>query len=41
MSGKKQNLPRYRQVYEILRKHIINGVYREGDMLPSENDLCQ
>jgi GntR family transcriptional regulator/GntR family frlABCD operon transcriptional regulator len=41
MSGQKQNLPRYRQVYEILRKHIVNGVYREGDMLPSENELCQ
>lgn len=41
MSGKHQNLPRYRQVYETLRKHITDGVYREGDMLPSENELCK
>lgn len=35
------NLPRYRKLYEILRKHIIDGVYSEGDLLPSENELCQ
>ncbi len=34
-------VPQYRKLYEILRKHIIEGVYKEGDLLPSENELCQ
>jgi DNA-binding GntR family transcriptional regulator len=34
-------IPQYRKLYEILRKHITDGIYREGDMLPSENELCQ
>lgn len=34
-------IPQYRKLYETLRKHILNGVYREGDLLPSENELCQ
>jgi GntR family transcriptional regulator/GntR family frlABCD operon transcriptional regulator len=33
-------VPRYRKLYEILRKHIADGVYQEGDILPSENELC-
>ena len=33
-------LPQHRKVYEILRQHIHEGVYREGDLLPSENELC-
>jgi len=33
-------IPQYRLVYEKLRKHIVDGIYNEGDMLPSENDLC-
>jgi len=33
-------LPNHSRVYEILRQHINEGVYREGDLLPSENDLC-
>ena len=37
-SGK---VPQYRKLYEILRKHITEGIYREGDLLPSENELCQ
>ena len=32
--------PQYRKLYELLRKHIVNGVYQEGDLLPSENELC-
>jgi GntR family transcriptional regulator/GntR family frlABCD operon transcriptional regulator len=36
-----KTLPRYRRLYEILRKHISDGVYKEGDLLPSENELCQ
>jgi GntR family transcriptional regulator/GntR family frlABCD operon transcriptional regulator len=34
-------LPQYRKLYELLRKHIEEGIYREGDLLPSENELCQ
>ena len=34
-------LPQHRRLYEILRKHIIDGVYREGDLLPSENELSR
>ncbi len=34
-------VPQYRRLYEILRKHIAEGIYKEGDLLPSENELCQ
>lgn len=34
-------IPQYRKLYEILRRHIQEGVYKEGDLLPSENELCQ
>jgi GntR family transcriptional regulator/GntR family frlABCD operon transcriptional regulator len=34
------SVPRYRQLYEILRKQIMDGMYHPGDLLPSENDLC-
>lgn len=34
------SIPHYRKVYETLRKHIESGTYREGDILPSENELC-
>jgi len=34
-------MPQHRRLYEILRKHIMDGVYSEGDLLPSENELCQ
>jgi DNA-binding GntR family transcriptional regulator len=33
-------IPRYRKLYELLRKQIEDNTYREGDLLPSENDLC-
>lgn len=36
----KSKIPQYRIVYETLRKHIENGTYKEGDILPSENELC-
>lgn len=36
-----KDLPRHRRLYETLRKHILEGVYTEGDMLPSENELCR
>lgn len=32
-------LPRYKQVYETLRRHIADGVYSAGDLLPSEHEL--
>ncbi len=35
-----ENIPQYRQLYELLRKHILSGVYEEGSLLPSENELC-
>jgi DNA-binding GntR family transcriptional regulator len=38
-SGKQ--IPQYRKIYELLRKHILDGVYQEGDILPSENELCR
>src|SRR5690554_4288117 len=34
------NVPQYRKLYELLRKHILSGVYEEGGLLPSENELC-
>jgi len=33
-------LPLHKKVYEQLRKHITEGIYNEGDLLPSENELC-
>ena len=33
-------LPQHRFLYELLRKHIVEGVYPEGSLLPSENELC-
>jgi DNA-binding GntR family transcriptional regulator len=39
--GPLKNLPQHKRLYEILRKHIIDGIYKEGDLLPSENELCQ
>lgn len=34
-------VPQHKRLYDILRKHIIEGIYKEGDLLPSENELCQ
>jgi DNA-binding GntR family transcriptional regulator len=39
--GKERTIPQHRKLYEILRKHIMDGLYKEGDLLPSENELCQ
>ena len=36
-----KDIPRHRKLYIVLRKHINDGVYREGDLLPSENELCK
>lgn len=35
-----EQIPQYRKLYELLRKHIVEGVYEEGSLLPSENELC-
>lgn len=34
------HVPQYRKLYELLRKHILEGIYEEGSLLPSENELC-
>ncbi len=34
-------LPLHKQIYELLRKHISEGMYAEGDLLPSENELTR
>ena len=36
----KTPIPQHKQIYEILRKHINERIYAEGDVLPSENELC-
>jgi DNA-binding GntR family transcriptional regulator len=33
-------LPLYKKLHNILREHIVTGLYKEGDLLPSENELC-
>jgi len=35
-----EQIPQYRKLYELLRKHILEGIYEEGTLLPSENELC-
>jgi DNA-binding GntR family transcriptional regulator len=35
------SIPMYKRLYVTLRKHISEGVYSKGDLLPSENDLCR
>jgi len=32
-------LPQYRKLQHLLKKQILTGIYQEGDLLPSENDL--
>ncbi len=32
--------PIYLQIYEQLKSQIVAGKYAEGDLLPSENELC-
>lgn len=36
-----KKVSQHKQLYEVLRKDIEDGVYREGDLLPSENELCR
>lgn len=34
-------LPRYREIYEALRRQIADAVFVSGDLLPSENEMCR
>jgi len=36
-----KKVSQHKQLYEVLRKDIEEGVYSEGDLLPSENELCR
>jgi DNA-binding GntR family transcriptional regulator len=40
MTLKQGNIPQYRILYEQLRRQIEENAYKEGDLLPSENELC-
>lgn len=40
MAKKVVKIPQYRQLYETLRKQITNGLYKAGDILPSEHELA-
>ncbi len=36
-----KKVPQHKKLYELLRKHIEEGIYQQGDLLPSENELCR
>lgn len=38
---KKKKKPLYRMIYEQQREKILDGTYRDGDLLPYERELCQ
>jgi GntR family transcriptional regulator/GntR family frlABCD operon transcriptional regulator len=40
MISKQGNIPHYKKLYELLRKQIEENSFTEGDLLPSENELC-
>jgi GntR family transcriptional regulator/GntR family frlABCD operon transcriptional regulator len=33
--------PQYIRLYNFLKRQILNNFYKEGNLLPSENDLCK
>jgi len=35
----KRNIPKFAQMYEVLRRQIDEGFYKEGDFIPSEPEL--
>lgn len=35
-----KQIPQYKKLYKLLKRHIREGIYNEGDLLPSENELC-
>ncbi len=36
-----KNIPTYMHIYEDVYENIVNGVYKEGDKLPTEMELCR
>jgi GntR family transcriptional regulator/GntR family frlABCD operon transcriptional regulator len=38
--SEENRIPQHKKIFEILRKHILSGIYEEGSLLPSENELC-
>lgn len=34
-------IPLYQQLYDNIKKQIAAGIYKPGDKLPSEVDLCK
>jgi len=36
-----KKIAQHRKLYELLRKQIEDGIFNDGDLLPSENDLCR
>ena len=34
-------IPLYQQLYNNIKKQITTGIYKPGDKLPSEGDLCK
>jgi GntR family transcriptional regulator len=34
------DVPRWRQVYEVMRERIVDGIYPAGERLPSVVDVC-
>ena len=34
------DVPRWRQVYEVMRERIVDGTYPPGERLPSVVDVC-
>ncbi len=34
-------VPLYQQLYDNIKKQIASGIYKPGDKLPSEGDLCK
>jgi len=33
-------LAQYKQIYGAMRQQIVDSIYAQGDMLPSEHTLC-
>ena len=40
MINRESDIPYFKQLHAIIENDIANGVYKTGDKLPSENDLC-
>ncbi|MEZ0607090.1 GntR family transcriptional regulator [Fibrella sp. WM1] len=41
MTNQPNRIPQYQHLYEVLRQDIIRGVFKAGDLLPSESVLQQ